>query len=294
MTDRIELMLRDGAAVLAEGTALAPASELFAQGRRRRNRRRTAAVAGLATVAAAAVAFVPGLVTGAGPGTGQLASGTEPSPGTVPSGSFAVVVETAGTPGPERDGPISRCVDAAGGTARPGSTPTTTTYLVSSSTAAGEVSRCVSRLAGVSHVTFVPGDAAPAAASFTYDDLPAAVPGTLRDTGIDNFQTWIADEHDGTGMHLCWGQADPFEHACADRAPYPGFGPPSEDPRSRLIGGTVATDATAGYVLARGQRLRAAVEHYDQFPGVAVVLARWPGEHVTGSDFGPTQFLPVA
>ncbi|MCU1589590.1 MAG: hypothetical protein JWP11_846 [Frankiales bacterium] len=300
MTDPLVTLMRDGAREIASHGAMPPAAAVFREGRRR-HRRRSAALGAAGAFAAAATAFViTGLPGGGGSANGQLGTdgGSTLSAG---SGAATITVVTASTAPSYVAERLRECARLAAAAAQAARGSHEFRYQTSSAAATVTMYGCASRQDGVAHVSAVGEHGRPVLLHFTYADLPQAVPGSLRDTGIAGSQTWLEASRPGAGTVPCWGQPDPFQHVCAGSIVTPDgvehldpvLGPPCEEPRCSLIGGVVATNAKAGTVDARGVRLAAAVEHYDQFPGYAVVVAQWTGKHVTGGEFGDIRFVPA-
>jgi hypothetical protein len=297
MTDQLVTLLRESGEALSQDASLEAATVIYRRGRLRHRRRVAAGTAAVAVVLGAAAGAV--LATrDARPEAGQLAT-----QGGGSAGPLQIAVETAPTAPAALAAQLTRCAKAAGA-AEQAHREGQFAFTVAAGPSADAMLRCAQNQAGVLSATRTDdaGDIwAPADSTFTAAAVNA-VPGTLRNTLINNIQTWLSDAHDGAGPQLCWGQADPFASACAgsvqpkDGGPaHPALvlEPPSENPRSRLIGGVVETTATGGNVIVRGERLIAAVEHYDQFPGYAVVVTQYVGAHVPGADMGPISFVPT-
>jgi hypothetical protein len=285
MTDYLGVALRDAATAAADSVVLAPASLILREGRSRGRRRLVAATAMAATLAA-------GVVTIAvlSPWRGAVQESFPPADGGGSgAGIYTVTVQIAADAPTALGSRLETCAVEAGASAG----HARHTYTLTTSHQTDQFANCASKQEGVSAVKASrrddqSSDEIAFTPRFTYERLPAAVPGSLRDTGIGNAQTWLEDG----GLMLCWGQFEPFGSVCQSAASEHAreLNPPSESPGSWLIGGVVHTSAERGTVHVLGRQLPAVVERYAEAPGLAIVVARWPGPQMPPGDFGSMSF----
>jgi hypothetical protein len=288
MTDKLAVALRDAATVAADSVVLAPASLVFREGRSR-GHRRLAVAAAMATTVVAGVLAAAVLAPGRGPVQEELSPADGGGSG---AGIYTVTVQIAADAPTVLESRLETCAAEAGASAG----HARHTYTLTTSHQTDQFANCASKQEGVSAVKATrrddqSSDEIAFTPRFTYERLPAAVPGSLRDTGIGNAQTWLEDG----GLMLCWGQFEPFGSVCQSAASENAreLNPPSESPGSWLIGGVVHTSAVRGTVHVLGRQLPAVVERYAEAPGLAIVVARWPGSQMPPGDFGSMSFHPA-
>jgi hypothetical protein len=275
------MLLRDSTETVLGPTTMPPAAEALRVGRRRRRRRVSASLATAATVSVLAFGVALPLL--------QHQDRSSLSTPPVGEGPYVVhLVPAYGDPthatAPAEDACIANAPEAAAPTTTAGGQAA---FTFSSKPAAVRLFACLWDAVGPQRVLLgtasgpePPGN--PDRYVFREKDLPGIIPGSLRDTGFDRVQTWLAMQP-GEGLILVWGRALPFFST------YGAFHPSALAPGSRgiqlpysresrtedghvVLGGLFDTDASTGHVEIDGQRLPTVVERYPQTPGVVLVL----------------------
>jgi hypothetical protein len=271
------------------------ASAVYGAGRRRRRSRVAALVAAVFVgIGAAAVA---------GPWAPpdkheQLANHA------APHGPFTVTVQPFSNLGQHVSTKSAQVQACAGDATSRDDTNGSVLYTVAGLDDANNLFRCMWSAAPFA-VGFSDGDgepvtpARPEQYALREGDIKEMVPGTLRMTGVDQIQTWIANftgdelgSEQGPGLALCYGRAINFDNRCG-KPGYPDHyfntGPNAPATAAgHLVGGVFNTDAPSGALELNGHRVRAAVVYYDQFPGAAIVVTTWPYPYTAGE----LKFIP--
>jgi hypothetical protein len=286
MSDQLTMLLRNATETVLGPATMPPAGVALRAGRRRRRHRVGASVATAASVSVLAFAFVVPAIHD----EEQSSLSTQADGG----GPYVVHLVPAydgptHTTKPAEDACIANAPDAAAPTTTSGGQ---TAFTFSSKPAAVQLFDCLWDAVGPQRVLLgteggptPPGN--PDKYVFREKDLPRIVPGTLRDSGLDRVQTWMATQP-GEGLALMWGRALPFFSTYGVLVPSAfapgsrGLQPPNskdqhtDDGQHVILGGLYDLDVSSGHVEVDGQRLPTVVMRYDQAAGVVLVLTEAP------------------